>query len=200
MVYSLLLSTALSCVIGYIEISNSSEQHGRVVFCTNFFIYLFLISLGNAATTLLVPSVMDPATLPTSTPDLTWVWHAGIGVFGFSAVLRNSDVKLFKRGVLSFSEWLEKARDNATASVIKRAVDDEHEASYAIAEKLRKVSEVDMNTHFLSSFDTSYIEEIEALSDGQNTDTHFLKALVLAKEEPSQARAIVQGYDAHADA
>lgn len=38
-----------------------------------------------------------------------------------------------------------------------------------------------------------YIEEIESLSDGENTDTHFRKALVLAKEQPAQARAIVRG-------
>lgn len=194
-VYAVTLSISLSLVQGYIEVSYSSGEKGKSMLCLDFFTYLLILSIGNSVSTLLAPSILESTDLGELT-ELKWVVYAVMGVFGFSAVLKNTDIKLFDRSFVSFSEWLKKAKDNASAAAIERSTRLEYENACSIASKLREVSEVDLNTHVVSALEPEVIKEIESMTQGKDVDTHFLKALSLAEKDPSLAGAIAERQSA----
>ena len=52
-------------------------------------------------------------------PGPRWLWYAFVGVFGFEVILKNMNLTLFGKGVLTINDWIQKARDVTVAGAIK---------------------------------------------------------------------------------
>lgn len=123
-------AVGLSLLIGVIELSYRSNAGLGACRSSAAVLYLLILSIGNAATTLLAAvttagffvSTTTTASTPSQSAPLAlpfrWFWYAFLGVFGFEALLQNMNLTFFGKGVLSISDWIGKARDNAVASAV----------------------------------------------------------------------------------
>jgi hypothetical protein len=199
--YAVIASTLISLVLTYVELASESGERGRALFSLDAFAYLLLVTIGNVLLTLLAPAALPDTfitdvSISTGSPDEIdvprWVWYTLTGVFGFTALLRNLDIKILSQSFLSFSEYLEKARDNATVSIVERAIEMENKASNRRAHELRSLPENDLNTLLLHTVGEDELANVEAIARTENRDAHFLKALLLAQTDPVGADSLLE--------
>lgn len=204
--YAVIASTLISLVLTYVELASESGERGRALFSFDAFAYLVLVTIGNVLLTLLAPAAL-PDTFMTDVSISAggadeiavplWVWYTLTGVFGFTALLRNLDIKILSQSFLSFSEYLEKARDNATVSIVERAIEMENKASNRRAHKLRALPENDLNTLLLHTVGEDELASVEAIARTEHRDAHFLKALLLAQTDPVGADSLLEQHQPH---
>lgn len=190
-IYSVISTILISIVLSYIEIAYESGERGKAVFCGDSFLYVLVVSFGNVVSTLLAPTVLGPSDALSEVAGLPWFWYSFVGVFGFSLVARNLDVDFLGKGILSIKEWVSKSKDNAVASVVERAVNIENDEAQGIANALREMDESDLEAQIIQVMGKEDLKEIISQSSVSNVNSHFHKALVLAHEETTRARAIV---------
>lgn len=185
---ALSLAVVMSVLIGGVEVRSQSRAEVKDQFSLNFAIYLLLLSIGNIATTLLA----EAATEGQSLPGALWFWHAFIGVFAFEALIQNLNLTLFDRGVLSISDWITKARDNAVAKAVENNATRGRDEAQAIAEKLRGLPEAELRTYAGQHLGADRTTELADKAVANGADLNLAIALALAHESSEEAKAIAK--------
>jgi len=182
------IAIAVSLVFALIEIpSKAKTTKLRACLVGPSFFYWGVLSFGNTVTTLLA-SVAVVKMLPTLS-DYYSLLSAFFGVFGFETVLKNTNITMFDRGVLTIQNWIDKALDAAAASAIDRQETLKQEEETKLVFKLQQRTETDINTRVLSKMGAGKVEMLDAAARGSAADPKLYKILQLVTTLSSNERA-----------
>jgi hypothetical protein len=118
--WAIVIAIALSLVLAAIEISNESKKPLRSCLVAQSFFYCLLLTFGNVVTTLMATAIvtkMDPNLKPFYS-----IFAAFIGVFAFETILKNINVTVLNKGVLTIQVWIDEALTAAAAAAIVRDI------------------------------------------------------------------------------
>jgi hypothetical protein len=144
---ALSIAVALSLLIACIEIPSKSKAQIRACFVVHSFFYWLILSVGNVTTTILASLAV--VKMPVGLTPYYFVLCPFFGVFGFETVLKNTNVTMFDRGVLTIQNWIEKALNAAAGAAIDQQENIKQEQENKIVAKLMSFSEEDINTRIL---------------------------------------------------
>ncbi len=182
-VLALILAVLLTIILIAIEIPLVAKASLKASLSGPVFLYLGMFSLAHLFATMIAFVVLNEDQLG---PDLTPfrpLMAAIAGVFAFRAVLRNTNITLYQKNVLTIEDWVDRARDFAVASAIAREAEINEEYLVAAA---RKMSEYDVQTlnAWISVSLVADVQELEEAAQKAKAEVKYYKALVLASELP----------------
>ena len=176
--WAIALSIFLSLLIASVEIPTRSKSPLRACFVGSSFIYWLVLSFGNVITTLLASLLV--VRLSPSLAPFYFLLCPFFGVFGFETVLKNTNITMFDKGVLTIQNWIEKALNAAAAGAIDRQESLKQERDTRLVAKLLTLTEVDLNTRILQKMGKDVVPTLEAAAKASGADTKQYKAFQLA--------------------
>lgn len=181
------IAIGLSLLIALIEIPSKSKSRFRACLGGSSFFYWLVLSFGNIITTLLasLAVVKLPASLAPYYPVLTPFF----GVFGFETVLKNTNITMFDKGVLTIQNWIEKAANAAVADAIAKQEDLNEEDRDVLVKRLTRLSEIEINTRVLSKLGPLAVGELDAAAKASAADPKLYKIFQLASTLSRSERA-----------
>jgi hypothetical protein len=117
--------------------------------------------------------------LPTNIAPYYFVLSAFFGVFGFETILKNTNITMFDRGVLTIQNWIEKALNAAAAAAIDQQENLKREAETRLVDKLMELPEVELNTRILHKLGPETVSKLEAAAKASSADAKLYKVLQL---------------------
>lgn len=137
------------------------------------------------------PKPMDERTLTLAGPP--WLWYAFVGVFGFEVILKNMNVTMFGKGVLTINDWIEKARDVTVAGSIKsQAAKNVAEVS-KLANALRdKLNDKELIAHAVNSIGHVEVEQLKERTAKTGGDENLALALAIVRHDVNNAKGIIK--------
>jgi hypothetical protein len=205
-VWGLVLAAALSVVIGLIEVGSRAAVKRLPGWPTSaFLVYLVVLIVGNAATTMVAASVVqgfiespdagagdgaEAGVLRRLLAAAPWFWYAFFGVFAFEALIQRLNVTFFDQGVLTLNDWITKARDRAVAATISADGDRQIGREQLVAELLRgdtKLTDDRLNAYVQSWLGPGRVKELEDAAGADGADPRLVKCLALASGAFGQA-------------
>jgi len=117
--------------------------------------------------------------LPTNIAPYYFVLSAFFGVFGFETILKNTNITMFDRGVLTIQNWIEKALNAAAAAAIDQQENLKREAETRLVDKLMELPEVELNTRILHKLGPETVSKLEAAAKASSADSKLYKVLQL---------------------
>jgi len=125
-----------------------------------------------------------------------WFFAAFFGVFAFETVLKNTNVTVLDKGVLTIQDWMKKALTGATAAAIVRDVRLNDREIGKLAAALAKVPEARLNAFaaikLTSGAGTGVVPQLDATAAANNADPMLYKAYAIAYAvSPSVVRAFL---------
>jgi hypothetical protein len=175
LIEALVLAAVLSILIALIEITSKSHAGVLRLLRGRFWLYLATLGFGNMVATLLASTTPPPEKFP------LWLWSAFIGVFGFEVLIQNINVTLAGKGVLTISDWINKARDSAIADAVEAETDFDAEKIQVLAKRLAQLPLPTLNTHVAALLsDPNAVATLTQKAQAQGLNEALLKALTLA--------------------
>jgi hypothetical protein len=129
--YAIYFSVGLTLLIALIRLFTERGVKVQYLFNLHVFLYLLILLVGNIATTLLAVKLTQDFFSHLSGPN--WFWISFLGVFGFEAIIKNINITIFKTGVLTINDWIERALDTAVNSVRQSEKIQDDDAELVIA-------------------------------------------------------------------
>ena len=188
---AILIAVCASFVIACIEVPRKSKTSLKASFVIQSLFYFLVLSFGNVVTTLLVsPSVSK---LPNRLYSYYFLFCAFFGVFGFEAILKNTNITMFGRGVLTIQNWIETALNSAVDAALKKEQSIIHRKKEALTSKLGKLTDQEINTRILNKCGPAQVKKLEADAAKSSADPHKYKVMFLiTKLSSHEAEAIVR--------
>jgi hypothetical protein len=185
--WSVGIAVALSLLIAFIEIPSKSKSQLRACLVSASASYWLVLSFGNVITTLLasLAVVKLPASLAPYYPVLTPFF----GVFGFETVLKNTNITMFDKGVLTIQNWIEKASNAAVAAAIAKQEDIKESEDTMLVEKLMMLSEIEINTRVLRKMGDHAVGDLDAAAKASSADPKRYKVFQLVSTLNRSERA-----------
>jgi hypothetical protein len=182
------IAIAVSLVFALIEIpAKAKTTRLRACLVGPSFFYWAVLSFGNTVTTLLA-SVAVVKMLP-SLSDYYFLLSAFFGVFAFESVLKNTNITMFDKGVLTIQNWIDKALDAAAAATIDRQETMKHEEETRLVQQLRKKAETEINTRILNKMGDGKVEALDNAAQASGADRQLYKIYQLVTILTSNERA-----------
>lgn len=178
----------LSVLLTAIEVPWKAKTGLRACLNPGTLAYLIISVVGYTATTFLAASIVG-----TRIAGSPLFWHVFFGVFGFHILLRQTNVTVFDKGVLTIHEWVQKALEQAMASSVDRDLDRRQEAAIRVAGELRNLPRPDLNGYVERYLGAGSVAELEREAGASGSDPAHYLALALAQEKPREAAAIQRG-------
>ncbi len=182
-VLALILAVLLTIILVAIEIPLMAKASLKASLSGPVLLYLGIFSLAHVFATIIAFVVLNKDKLGPDLVPFRPLMAAIAGVFAFRAVLRNTNITLFQKNVLTIESWVDRARDLAVASAIAREAEINEEYLVAAA---RRMSEYDVQTlnAWISISLEADVKELEGAANKAKADVRYYKALVLASELP----------------
>jgi hypothetical protein len=159
-----------------IEISSSAKTAALFcIFNSKGLLYLTILCIGNVAATL--------AASPVPTLEPKWFFQALYGVFGFELIIKNLNISVGDKGILTINEWITKARLGATAEAIEALADAQIRREMVLAERLKTLPIQDLNTYVLNSLGANSVTDLTNAANAAGANVALVKALALAKTD-----------------
>jgi len=183
------VAVALSVLIALIEVPVRSKAGLRACLSGTFVFYCLVLSFGNVITTLLASlAVVD---LPSTLSQYYFMLSAFFGVFGFETILKNTNITMFDRGVLTIQTWIEKALNAAAAAAIQKQEDTNEEERSQLITRLMKLSDQEINTRILHKLGTPAVPQLEQAAKASSADIKLYKVFQLVQVlTPSESTAL----------
>lgn len=162
------IAVFLSLLLAFIEIANKSKAQLRACFGMFSFLYCFVLCVGNVVTTLLASLVA--ITLPSSLSSYYSLFAAFFGVFGFEIILKNTNITMFDKGVLTIQNWIEKALSAAAGAAIDNQEDYKENEVSQLVKKLKKFEEKEINARILYKMGDGTVAKLEAAAKASSAD------------------------------
>jgi hypothetical protein len=178
--WAIVIAIALSFVLAAIEISNESKKPLRSCLVFQSFFYCCLLTFGNVVTTLIATVLvtkMDPDLKP-----YYFIFAAFTGVFAFETILKNTNVTVLDKGVLTIQVWINKALTAAAAAAIERDIQRTNIENGKLAKRLSAIPEIDLNTFValkLSGGSPSIVKQLDNAATTNNADRRLYKAYAI---------------------
>ena len=190
LVWAIIIAIVLSFLIACIEIPSRSKCQLRACFVGASFIYWVVLSFGNSITTVLAS--LPVAKLPANIISFHFLLSAFFGVFGFEIVLKNTNITIFDKGVLTIQNWIEKALNAAAAAAIDRQENLKQNEQTQLVDKLMALSEQEINTRILHKIGPETVQKLEAAANASSANPKLYKVLQLvATLTPSESVALL---------
>lgn len=188
---AIFIAVCASFVIACIEVPRKSKTSLKACFVLQSLFYFLVLSFGNVVTTLLVsPSVSK---LPNSLFSYYFLFCAFFGVFGFETILKNTNITMFERGVLTIQNWIEAALNSAVAAALDKEQSIIHRKRQALVSKFEKLTDQEINTRILNKCGPAEVKKLEADAAKSSADPHLYKVLFLVTKLSShEAEAMVR--------
>lgn len=184
---AVLFALPFSILIVAIEITRLTSFPWAGVFRGSTLLYFLIAYAGNVFTTVLVAATASRHVPDTAPP---WFWYAFLGVFGFEAILKRTNLTFAGIGVLSISDWITKAKDSATANIIEAEVMMKEQSAQHLASRLKELSDSELNAHVINVLGHEHLTVLNTQAAQGNADAKLIKALALAKGNYKAAAAI----------
>lgn len=177
--WAIALAIVLSVILGLIQVNDEAKKpYSSTLLVVQTYFYLFIIAFGYVVSTLLVATML--ASLPPALAPFYFLFAVFFGVFGFEIVIKHTNITVFDNGVLTFQDWVKRAKTGAAGATIEKDVERNDIAAGKIAARLSKVEERVLNTFALHSFDaspgTNIIRDLDARAIANNADQRLYKA------------------------
>jgi len=177
LLWAVAIAVGLSFLIACIEIPSKSKCQLRACFIGASLFYWSVLSFGNIVTTVLASLAV--VKLPANIAPYYFILSAFFGVFGFETILKNTNITMFDRGVLTIQNWIEKALNAAAAAAIDQQENLKREAETRLVNKLMELPEVELNTRILHKLGPETVSKLEAASKASSADAKLYKVLQL---------------------
>lgn len=177
----------LAALLTAIEIPAKAKTSPRTCFNWGTLVYFLISAVGYTATTFLAASAAG-----SRLPGWPLFWHVFFGVFGFHILLRQTNVTIFDKGVLTIHEWVQKALDQAVALSIDRDLDRHQERAIRVAGELRDLPRTELNLYVEQYLGKGSAAELVQQAEGSQSDPAHYLALALAQQKPREASAILK--------
>lgn len=181
--YEIAIASVLSILVAIIEIPWTSKTRLWSSLGTYFWVYLVILIVGNSMTTWVAGAM-----IPKEWPIPACISGAFLGVFGFQVILKNMNLRVFDKGVLSIEDWISKARDLAVANAVHEHAVSKRQQEIKIAEKLKV--DPSLNTYVTQFLGPGTVVELDALAEANGADKNLIKAFALAIQKPEDSAAL----------
>lgn len=191
-ILAILLTTLLTFILTIVELMYSSK--GRVRACINakYPFYLIIQLIGNIVTTLLASYLLSDK-LPTNITQWFPIFFSFSGVFAFELVLSNTNINLFDNKILSFQDWILKAKDPVVARAIKKETEYlEKDETKMILELCEKVPSDYLRNILYNSLDTESKKQFEEDISAKNpSEKKIYVCQMFAISSPIKAKTLL---------
>ena len=176
--WSVGIAVAASLLLALVEVPSRSKT--PIAACLNFqsLVYWIILSFGNAVTTILASLAV--VKLPNEISAYYYLLCAFFGVFAFETILKNTNVTVFDRGVLTIQDWINKALNAAASSAVDNQVTEKHKQEARIVTKLMHLSEKEINTLILQKFGDGAAAGLDLSAKSSGANAKQYKVLQLA--------------------
>lgn len=189
---AILIAVVASLVFALIEIpSRAKTTSFRAILVAPAFFYWVILAFGNTVTTLLAS--LSVTKLPSSLADFYFLLSAFFGLFGFQTILKNTNITMFDKGVLTIQDWIDKALNAAAAAAIDRQEMLKQQEETRLIAKLIQESNRDINARVLTKLGNGKVEALDAAakSSGANPKLYKVSQLVTVLS-PSERAALLR--------
>jgi hypothetical protein len=185
--HAILAAVAVTLLVTAIELPSHVKARLRACLNWSSFTYFLILALGNVAGTFLAGSLVG-----TKLPQWPLFWHVFFGVFGFHIVLKNTNVTVFDKGVLTIEAWISKALANAIEASQSRDADWTIATAVEAAERLREVPEAKLNAYIEQYLGPGKAAELQQAAAASGSEPTHYKAFALAQVNPRAAAAVLK--------
>jgi len=178
--WAVIIAVAISLLLAAIEIPNRSKTSLAACLGVQSVFYWLVLALGNSVTTLLAS--VGVAKLSAGLSHFYFFAAAFFGVFAFEAILKNTNITMFDRGVLTIQDWIQNALNGASgAAIAKQATMRQRQQNLAI-DKLKPRSDQEINTLVLNKLGPGVVETLEEAAKKSSADVKLYKIMQLVSQ------------------
>ena len=127
--------------------------------------------------------------MPASLSPFYFLLAPFFGVFAFEAILKNTNITMFDKGVLTIQNWIEKALSSAAAAAIDQEENFKQDEESLLVEKFMKLQETEINTRVLQKMGAGAVQKLEAAAKGSSADPKEYKVRQLVATLARSERA-----------
>lgn len=175
------IAIVFSLVLAAVEIPSLSKKPLRSCMVPQSVFYCVLLIFGNVVSTLLAAILvlrMNPSLAP-----YYFIFAAFFGVFAFEVVLKNTNVTVFDKGVLTIQDWITKARNAAAAQAIERDIERMDVERGKLAARLSKIPDTRLNTFVAlkipATGGANIVQQLDSAAQANSADPKLYKAYAL---------------------
>ena len=181
-----------SLIFACIEIPIKAKAELRSCCVPQSLFYWGVLAFGNTVTTILASLAV--AKMPAVLTPYYHLLSAFFGVFAFEAILKNTNVTMFDKGVLTLQTWIDKALNAATAAAIDRQETRKWHEESRLVRKLSALPERDINTHVLRKMGAGRVSALDAEAASSSADTKLYKIYQFVKSlSDTERRSMLVG-------
>jgi|HubBroStandDraft_1064217.scaffolds.fasta_scaffold95640_3 hypothetical protein len=181
------LAILISLVLAAVQVPQRSKTSLRSCFIVQSFLYWLVLSVGNVVTTLLASTAVIK--LPVNLSQYYFLFCAFFGVFGFQGILKNTNITMFDKGVLTIQDWIENALNGAAAAAIAHEDRRNSAAENRLVELLMQRTDQDINTRVLTKLGANAVTELNAAANASAANPKMYKILQLITKLSASERA-----------
>lgn len=189
-----LVALLLTYVLVLVEILLRAKASFKATLNLPCLFYLVVLAFGNVLVTLLSLAQIEGQL---AEPLRAWaepLLAAFAGCFGFYAVLSNTNVTFFQKKVLTFDDWIAKARSLAAGAANEKQGALDAEEDIAIARRLATLDQRKLNAYVAEYLPGTDIRELESRARANGADPPLYKALELATKDRKKAKAVLRAH------
>lgn len=112
-----------------------------------------------------------------------FIFTAFIGVFAFQSIIKNMNVTILDKGVLTIQDWIDKAKTGAAAAAILHDVERTEIERGRLAQELAAVADGKLNAFVASKLPAAagvnIVPQLDASANANNADPKLYKAYAL---------------------
>jgi hypothetical protein len=189
-----LVAFFLTYVLVLVEILLRAKATFKATLNLPCLFYLVVLAFGNVLMTLLALPELDARI---SGPLRYWIppaLAAFAGCFGFHAVLSHMNITFFQRKVLTFDDWIDKARALAAGAANEKQGALDAEEDIKIARRLASLDPAKLNAYLAEYLPAADIPQLESRALANGADAALYKALELATKDRRKAKAVLRAH------
>jgi hypothetical protein len=156
--------------------------------------YLVVLAFGNVLMTLFALPQLDGRISEPLRPWVQPLLAAFAGCFAFHGVLSNMNITFFQKKLLTFDDWIAKARSLAAGAANEKQGALDAEEDIAIARRLAALHPGKLNAYVAEYLPGTDIRELESRARANGADAPLYKALELATKDRRKAKAILRAH------
>jgi|SRR5579859_1393055 len=190
--WAIAIAIAFSFVLAAIEISSEAKKPLRSCIVASSFFYCCLLIFGNVVTTLMASILV--AKMDARLAPYYFIFAAFFGIFAFETILKNTNVTVLDKGVLTIQIWINKALTAAAAAAIVRDLQRMNIQDGRLAQKLAGIPEIKLNTFValkLSNGAPNIVATLDATAATNKADPRLYKAYAIVTAVP---RDVVESF------
>jgi hypothetical protein len=175
-----------SLILAAVEIDREVKKTFICCLIPQSLFYALLLILGNVISTLL--AALPVRKLDSSLAPYYWLFSAFFGVFAFETILKNTNVTVLDKGVLTIQDWIKKALTGAAAAAVLRDVRLRDKETGRLAASLSQVSEGQLNAFLAIKLSKQIGDDIvlrlDAAAATNKANSMLYKAYAVASAVP----------------